>query len=175
MLAPASEALRAPARKEVQSFWGQKVYPSEYLMLERTPQEMRAPARIAWHCDYLASCSSFSSMYLSAVDWSASAFDFFHDFGGFAGTNALSNHMDVIPYTSPFGNGLSRRYLNDISHLRFEIVLASRCPTQWRPSHPMWTIQFYENVNRLDPIRNGQAHADSVCLSGFQSDLGVDL
>ena len=65
-------------------------------------------------------------MYSAGVDWSASAFDCFHGFGGFAGSNALSNHMDVIPYTSPFGNGLSRRYLNDISHLRFEVVLASR-------------------------------------------------
>jgi len=47
-------------------------------------------------------------MYSAGIDWSASALDFFDDFGGFAGSNALSNMIEVIPWTSPFGNGLSR-------------------------------------------------------------------
>ena len=93
-------------------------------------------------------------MYSAGVDWSASAFDCFHGFGGFAGSNALSNHMDVIPYTSPFGNGLSRRYLNDISHLRFEVVRASRNPTQSHVILPGRAVQFYQHLNRFDPIRH---------------------
>ena len=43
-------------------------------------------------------------------------------FGGSAGTNALSNIIEVIPWTSPFGKGLSRWGLNDISRLRFAML-----------------------------------------------------
>ena len=55
-----------------------------------------------------------------AVSLGVVAFGFAGCFGGSAGTNALSNTIEVMPWTRPLGKGVSRRYRKDILHLRSE-------------------------------------------------------